>query len=347
MGCNKLKNRINDVVSASIYSENPDFPKKGMLIEITNLCNDACIFCFNKNMTREKGFIDPNLVDKVLNEAYELGMREVGFYTTGEPLLNKNLEDYIYKAKTIGYQYVYITTNGVLADISRIKKLIEKGLDSIKFSINAINSDEYRFIHGKSDFDKVITNLKELYNYRFKNNISINIFVSYIKTKYTDKSVEEIKEFFNNICDEVVIMNVENQGGLQPEINDLLLSESDVELDTTKKMPCSYPFKSVIVTREGYLTACCLDFQNYLAYADLNKTSLKEAWDNEVIRKLRKEQLESNPSNTICSNCVYNSNIQPTPLVKEFSSEFKYSNFFNRECLIKRINEYLSKNGKY
>ena len=347
MSCNKLKNRINDVVNASIYSENPGFPKKGMLIEITNLCNDACIFCFNKNMVREKGFINPNLVDKVLKEAYELGMREVGFYTTGEPLLNKNLEDYIYKAKTIGYQYVYITTNGVLADISRMKNLIEKGLDSIKFSINAINSDEYRFIHGKSDFEKVITNLRELYNYKLKNNISINIFVSYIKTKYTDKNIAEIKDFFNNICDEVAIMNVENQGGLQPEINDLLLSESDVELDTMKKMPCSYPFKSVIITQEGYLTACCLDFQNYLAYADLNKVSLKKAWNNEVIRKLRREQLKLNPSNTICSNCVYNLNIQPTPLVKELSSKFEYNNSSNRECLIMRINEYLSKNGKY
>ena len=346
MSCNKLKNRINDVVNSSIYSENPEFPKKGMLIEITNLCNDACIFCFNKNMVREKGFIDSKLVDKVLNEAYELGMREVGFYTTGEPLLNKNLEDYIYKAKTIGYQYVYITTNGVLADINRVKNLIEKGLDSIKFSINAINSDEYRFIHGKSDFEKVIKNLKELYNYKLKNNISINIFVSYIKTKYTDKSIDEIKKFFNNICDEVAIMNVENQGGLQPEINDLLLSESDVEIDTTKKMPCSYPFKSVIITREGYLTACCLDFQNYLAYADLNKVSLREAWNNEIIRKLRRQQLELNPSNTICSNCVYNSNIQPTQLVKELSSEFEYNNSSHRECLIMRINDFLNIKNK-
>lgn len=346
MGCNKLKNRINDVVNPNIYNENPDFPKKGMLIEITNLCNDACIFCFNKNMVRKKGFINPKLVDKVLKEAYELGMREVGFYTTGEPLLNKNLENYIYKAKTMGYQYIYITTNGVLADINRMKKLIENGLDSIKFSINAIDSDEYKFIHGKSDFEKVVTNLKELYNYKLKDNISINIFVSYIKTKYTDKSVEEIKDFFDGICDEVAIMNVENQGGLQPEINDLLLSQFDVEVDTTKKLPCSYPFKSVIVTREGYLTACCLDFQNYLAYADLNKTSLKEAWTNGVIRNLRREQLESNPSNTICSNCVCNSNIQPIPLVKELSSEFEYNSSSNRECLIKRINNFLNLKNK-
>ncbi len=341
MSCNKLRNRINDVVNADIYNENPPFPKKGMLIEITNLCNDACIFCFNKNMVREKGFIAPKLVDKVLKEAYELGMREVGFYTTGEPLLNKNLEDYIYKAKTIGYKYIYITTNGALANIDRMKKLIENGLDSVKFSINAINSDEYKFIHGKSDLEKVILNLKKLHDYKLENNISINIFVSYIKTKYTDKSIKEIKNFFNDICDEVVIMNVENQGGLQPEINNLLLSQFDGELNTKKKLPCSYPFKSVIVTREGYLTACCLDFQNYLAYADLNKTSLKEAWSNEVIKKLRKEQLELNPSNTICLNCIYNSSKQPVPLLKELSSEFQYNSFSNRKCVIKRIDDFL------
>ena len=344
MNCDKLKKRINDVINPSIYNENPDFPKKGMLIEITNLCNDACIFCYNKNMVREKGFIEPALVDRVLNEAYELGMREVGFYTTGEPLLNKSLEEYIFKAKTIGYEYVYITTNGVLADINRMEKLIGNGLNSIKFSINAIDNDEYTFIHGKNDFEKVITNLKKLYNYKLKNNISINIFVSYIKTKYNDRNIKEIKDFFNDICDEVVIMNVENQGGLQPEINDLLLSHSDVELDTTKKLPCSYPFKSVIITREGYLTACCLDFQNYLAYADLNKTSLKEAWGNEVIRKLRREQLESNSSNTICSNCVYNTNVQPVPLVEKLSSKFDYNDIKREKCIIKRINKYLSNN---
>lgn len=344
MSCNKLKSRISDVVNAGIYNENPDFPKKGMLIEITNLCNDACIFCFNKNMIREKGFINPKLVDKVLKEAYELGMREVGFYTTGEPLLNKNLEDYIYKAKNIGYQYIYITTNGALASIDRMKKLIEKGLDSVKFSINAIDDTSYKFIHGKNDFEKVIKNLKELYYYKLKNNILINIFVSYIKTKYTDKSTEEIKNFFNGICDEVVIMNVENQGGLQPYINNLLLPQFDSEFDTRKKLPCSYPFKSVIVTHEGYLTACCLDFQNYLAYADLNKTSLKDAWTNDIIKKLRKDQLELNTSNTICSNCIYNSDIQPKPLVKDLSSKFQYNNFSNRECIVKRINDFLKSN---
>ena len=338
---NKLKSRISNVVNSDIYTEYPDFPKKGMLIEVTNLCNDSCIFCFNKNMVREKGFIDSDFVSRILKEAYDLGMREVGFYTTGEPLLNKNIGFFIETAKKLGYTYVYITTNGFMANIDTMKELIEKGLDSIKFSINAIDEKDYNFIHGKNDFCKVITNLNQVYKYKIENNISLNVFVSYIKTKYTSRPIKEIKDFFNNMCDEIVVMNAENQGGLMPEINDLLLCEEDGEIDTTKKLPCSYPFKSIVITREGYLTACCLDFQNYLAYADLNKISLKEAWHCNLITEFRKNQLKCNSNDTICTNCIYNKNIVPKPLLPELATEFNYSNLQNSQCVVKRIEEYL------
>lgn len=346
MDNNKLKKRIGNVIKNDIYNEYPDFPKKGMLIEVTNLCNDSCLFCFNRNMSREKGFIDSKFVFRILQEAYDLGMREVGFYTTGEPLLNNDIGDYIETAKKIGYTYTYITTNGFLANIDKMEELIKKGLNSIKFSINAISKEEYKFIHGKDDFETVTNNLKELYEYKIKNDLDINIFVSYIKTKYTNEEVDKIKSFFDNVCDEVVVMNVENQGGLMPEINDLLICEdNDNDIDTTKKIPCSYPFKSVIITREGYLTACCLDFQNYLAYSDLNKNSLKDAWYNSVITNFRKKQLEHDSSDTICTNCINNKKIIPNPLIKDLASNFSYKD--NSNCIIERIDNYLkNKNNK-
>ena len=47
-------------------------------------------------MTRKRKFIDSKIVEKVLKECYDLGTREVGFYATGEPLINKNLDKYIF-----------------------------------------------------------------------------------------------------------------------------------------------------------------------------------------------------------------------------------------------------------
>lgn len=42
-------------------------------------------------------------------------------------------------------------------------------------------------------------------------------------------------------------------------------------------------------TCEGYLTLCCVDYQNYLAVADLNTESLNEAWNNAYARELRRK----------------------------------------------------------
>ena len=96
-----IEEKIKDIFDKKDKSLYPTFPKKNLLIEISNHCNSKCIFCANRKMTRSRKEIDPSFLERILKEAYELGSREVGFYTTGEPLLNKNLEKYISLAKQI------------------------------------------------------------------------------------------------------------------------------------------------------------------------------------------------------------------------------------------------------
>ena len=147
-----IENRINNILNNKVdYSEIPEFPTKNLLIEVTNHCNNKCLFCANRKMTRKKSFINKKTLAKVLKECYNLGSTEVGFYATGEPLLNKNLEEYVELAKKIGYNYVYITTNGILANKDRIDQLFKNGLDSIKFSINAIEKHKYKCIIEKTN----------------------------------------------------------------------------------------------------------------------------------------------------------------------------------------------------
>ena len=109
--------------------------------------------CANSKGTKKRGIIDPEFAKRILKEAYDLGTREVGFYGMGEPLLDKNLEDYIAYAKMLGYEYTYITTNGALLSKERSEWLMDAGIDSIKFSINATNARDYQLIHGKDEFD--------------------------------------------------------------------------------------------------------------------------------------------------------------------------------------------------
>lgn len=295
-----IEKRIEEKFNNSFTGE---FPKKNLLLEVTNVCNNKCIFCANRRMTRPKGNIDFDLAIRVMKECFDLGSREVGFYATGEPLLYPRLVELIKKAKEIGFEYVYITTNGLLASEDRIKELLDAGLQSIKFSVNAINREDYIFIHGVDAFDVVMENLKSCRKLqaKYKN----KLFVSTILTKHTNYAKEQVEKFFDGLCDRVVIQNAKNQGGLLPVLNDSLLIEKDSGEVEHFNIPCSYVFNSVTITYEGYLTACCMDFQNYLAYADLNKSSVADAWQNATITGLREMQCAGRVDSTICKSCVY------------------------------------------
>ena len=315
---------------------------KNLLLEVTNYCNENCLFCANRKSTRDKGYIDESFVKRILNEAFDLGVREVGFYTTGEPLLNNELDKYILEAKNIGYTYTYLTTNGLFATKDKMEKLINSGLDSIKFSINAFNSEEYKFIHGVDKFDIVVNNLKNLYNYRKENNLKFKLFVSYIVTRYNSDNLNEVKEYFINYCDDIVFINVKNQSGMMPE-NVELLSYNNKDngiIDGKQNLPCHYPFNTISISKEGYLTACCTDFNNYLAIADLNKAHLKDAWNCEKFRLFRQKHINKNVLGTLCDNCINNKKTLPNPLDDSLYTPMNEEVFNNYKEVTRRIAQY-------
>jgi molybdenum cofactor biosynthesis enzyme MoaA len=114
-------------------------------------------------MKNKFGEIDIEFLKRVLQEAYDMGLRRVGLYSTGEMFLCKEVASHIRNAKQIGYEYIYSDTNGLLATKENLKKVIDAGIHSIKFSINAGTRETYRLIHGHDAFDQVLENLKICY----------------------------------------------------------------------------------------------------------------------------------------------------------------------------------------
>lgn len=49
-----IEDRISNILNNKNFSEHPAFPQKNLLIETTNYCNNKCLFCANRKMTRKK-----------------------------------------------------------------------------------------------------------------------------------------------------------------------------------------------------------------------------------------------------------------------------------------------------
>lgn len=306
---------------------------KNALIELTNACNHACVFCANPKMNRSVSHLSIETYSNFVQKCVDEKVQELGLYSTGDPFMTKNLFEFIKIAKEKGISRVYITTNGALANFNNAKKCIDSGLDSIKFSINAATKKSYEIIHGHDDFEKVIKNITDIYEYKQNNNLNLQLLSSFVYTNKTASEVPIFKEKFKKFFEEMIFFPAANQGGRNIDTVKKISNKFDrrnsdgvpvafsgpVPLDLeskdeTKKetpmvnyKPCEMLWNRLHLTKEGFLTACCVDYENDLVYEKFQKNlTLQEMFNNKTMLKLRKKHLDNNLDGTICKGCIYN-----------------------------------------
>jgi molybdenum cofactor biosynthesis enzyme MoaA len=55
-------------------------------------------------MTRGIGRMKPDFLRRIMKEAREEGVEEIGFYTTGEPFVHTDLAEFTTDAKCLGFR---------------------------------------------------------------------------------------------------------------------------------------------------------------------------------------------------------------------------------------------------
>ena len=298
-----IRDRVEYQKRAPLLGERPiqaPFPRS-MLVELSNGCNHACVFCTNPHMQRQVGRIDRDLMIRVMAEARAAGVREIGFYTTGEPFVHKDLPIFTAEASRLGFEYIFITTNGAAATPARLKEVIDAGLSSLKFSINGGSRETYRRVHGKDDWDKVIANLRFASEYRQSLGRKLALGVSHVVTDMTRPEKEAFRALVEPLVDDLLFLDCHDQMG-QADTARASLSTTSAGKGAGGGI-CHYPFDRIHVTCEGYLTICCADYHNYLAVADLKQVPLAEAWNGEAMQAARRMHVEDSMSGTLCGRC--------------------------------------------
>lgn len=309
----KLFNELQDRLTLRDTALVPALPPK-IAIEINNSCNHRCYFCPNPIMERQRAVMGDEMLFRIMGEASEAGIRELSFYSTGEPFLHKQLPRFVGKAKEMGFNYVFLSTNGGSAVSGKILPVLDAGLDSLKFSINAGDRETYMKTHGRDDFDEVMRNLESVAEYRAKAGRRIKLFVSFVETQYNKHSFASLKERVAPLVDEVLCYPFVVIGTPLKPGNDKspdLPQVGYADVDTTQslnqlrfELPCYQLWNYLNVSLEGYLLACCSDFNNDLVVGNLRQTSLLQAWHSPEFQAFRQRHLNHDIANTLCEACV-------------------------------------------
>jgi MoaA/NifB/PqqE/SkfB family radical SAM enzyme len=270
-------------------------------IELTARCDLQCVFCASSHKLRERGDMDFSLFEKILLDLKMSGVKEIGLFYLGESLLYPRLVDAVVSAKEMGFEYVFLTTNGRLLTEDRARIIIDAGLDSIKFSFNAGSVEQYKEITGLDDFNRVVDNIKATYKVRNESGKKCGIYASSIQ--YEDEQLEIMKkgvELIRGSVDEHYWLPLYNQAGYTKGG-----AGNPGRVDMMRPiLPCWQLFKEGHITWEGVLVGCCFAYEPKWDFGDLKKMSFMEAWNSQAAQEIRQANLNLDVRGTACDRCV-------------------------------------------
>jgi wyosine [tRNA(Phe)-imidazoG37] synthetase (radical SAM superfamily) len=224
---------------------------------------------------------------------------EIGLSAKGEVLINKELVSILKTTKQrYGISYIYISSNGALATRDKMIELIDAGLDSTKFSINAISKEEYKKVHQSDDFDLVVQNLKELIKLKRTKYTTHKIFLSSVIAMDEDELKQRFEKILGKedfaLIDDIFVFTL-----------DYTPKFEEIKSDKKITKGCKIPFREIYVNSDCTLGLCCKDYFDEINFGSLLENDFLKLYNSKKYENIRQMHIKKEfPNNHLCKNCL-------------------------------------------
>lgn len=248
-------------------------------LELTNHCNLRCTICpVNTTMRRPKGFMDPALFRRVIDDNPQLGF--ILAFQWGEPLLHPEFFGLVKYAADHGVRTV-ITSNGTHLSPENRRKLLECGLERITFSVDGDHATHYAI--RSWDLGRLREDVLALKQDRDAAGARLRIDVSMVVDRATEAALPTFVREWTGVADRVQAI---------PR----LVAER-------RTSPCRELWRgTLVVLWDGRVTVCCVDSEGTLQVGDARTERLLDVWNGDAMRRIRGAHAggEFPP---LCANC--------------------------------------------
>lgn len=312
---------IPDIDDIRIKNMGGEFPAM-VIIPVSYVCNSKCPNCpyttsYIRDSYKDMPFVSDELFEKISDECgnYNALIRISG---GGEPLIAPNMIGQIEYAKKVGAR-IGLITNGSLITQEKADRLLAANTDAIEISADAADKDTYAKVRTGLNFDRLIRNVKYLVNKRNETGSTSKIIVSIINQKEIEGKLDSAVAYWEQIVDEVQVRKYLTWSICDPSQSadaTPFMPESEI------RVPCPFPFERIMIDVRGKMSFCAYDIKFETDFGNLNKVSIKQAWQGEKFRKWRQLLIEGRYEEIpVCSKC---------PDWKYRSWNYNYWNILNK-----------------
>lgn len=305
---------------------------QNLFIYPTWKCNLNCAHCWLDERESEN-ILSIELIDSAINDALGMGLKYIKI-SGGEPLLTKDITEYIVKKAGENNVKVAIETNGTMID-EKWATLFAENKVQVGISIDSYKEEEHDIFRGKQGaFTESINAIKMLVGKGCSTGIIHSI--STINTEEIDKMVELSKELgakylklnpivkvgkgksftegndfiFTLLPKEIIKLNNMYRSSDLPVIVMLPVGLSSlkkiVELPAEEQFRCANcpTLNLASILPNGKVGLCAEAYRNTMMhFGDLNEVSLKEIWYNSDELKELRGVIPDNMDG-VCGKCL-------------------------------------------
>ncbi|GGG28656.1 radical SAM protein [Lysinibacillus alkalisoli] len=282
---------------------------KKFYIEVTSVCNLACVFC--PPTERAKQFLSLEDFSKRLDQIKPF-TDYIYLHVKGEPLLHPKIGDLLDISYEKGFK-VNITTNGTLIKKKREKLLGKPALRQINFSLHSFDGhigskDKAGYVNEIISFVKEATSQSNLYvSLRLWNLTQDN------KTNAERQRNRELLEMIEQAFDLDYFIEERVAPGAGIKIADRVYINQDYEFkwpalheeEDDGKGFCYGLRTQAGILADGTVIPCCLDGEGVINLGNINQQDFSEIITNERATNIvdgfsRREAVEE-----LCRKCGY------------------------------------------
>jgi len=316
-----IEKRIDAITYIPPERKREELPApRSVKVELTGRCNYRCGFCaLRLREEQPKKDMPFAFFCKIADEMRAAGVEELGLFFLGESFsaFDLLLAATQYAKRTAKFPYVFLTTNGSLSSPDRVRKLMLAGLDSLKFSVNFADKEQFEQICGVKP---------ELYDVALRNIAAARLERDWVEAEtghrcglyassilYDGEQREKMEALLDvkvrPFVDSCYWLPLYSMGAWATQREEELgyrpIAGNQGRIGALRDpLPCWSAFQEGHLTSAGKLSACCFDASGEWEMADLNEVSFMAGWNSEKFKALRRAHLAKDVNGTICEKCV-------------------------------------------